>query len=131
MNTHACLAHIAVPFCSMPPKWRRSTGPLQASMVEVLTPHDPFVNQQRISCKIPWYQRVILLVNNIVMPTASTKVLRTCKLHRLLLITGNVGWLLVPSFSHLKQKVPNSTLSDTKVLGPPLPTITGSYVLRK
>ena len=67
----------------MPPKRRRSTGPLRASVVEVLTPRDSFVNQQRISCKIPWYSAKgnPTTANDIVVPTTSTKVSVTGCLH--------------------------------------------------
>ena len=103
----------------MPPKRRRSTGPLRASVVEVFIPRDPFVNQQRISCKIPRYlvKGNPTMANDIVVPTASTKVTVT--------VTG----CLHHHFHTSSQQLLNSTSSDTDVLWPPPPTTTGSYAI--
>ena len=115
---------IAVPFfwlkVAMPPKRRRSMGPLRASMVEVLTSRDPFVNQQRISCKIPWYSAKgnPTTANDIVVPTASTKVMVTGCLHH--------------HFHTSSQQLLNSSCSissDTDVLWLPPPTTIGSYAI--
>ena len=105
---------------AMPPKLRRSMGPLRVSMVEVLTPRDPFINQQRISCKIPWYlaKGNPTTANDIVVPTASTKVTVTGCLHH--------------HFHTSSQQLLNSsysTSSDTDVLWLPPPTTTGSYAI--
>ena len=101
----------------MPPKRRRSTGALQASVVEVLTPRDPFVSQQRMACKIPRYlaKGNPTTANDIVVPTASTKVTVTGCLHH--------------HFHTLNQQLLNSTSSDTDVLWRPPPTMTGSYTI--
>ena len=100
----------------MPPKRRRSTGPPRASVVEVLTPRDPFVNRQRISCKIPWYSAKgnPTMANDIVVPTTSAKVMVTGCLHH--------------HFHTSSQQLLNSTSSDTDVLWPPPPITTGYFV---
>ena len=104
---------------AMPPKRRRSTGPLRASVVEVLTPRDLFVNQQLISCKIPWYSAKDnpTMTNDIVVPTVSTKVTVTGCLHHHFHTSASSQQLL------------NSTLIDTDVLWPPPLTTIGSYAI--
>ena len=102
-------------------------------MVKVLTQCDPFINQQRISCKIPWYSAkgnpttandiiVRTAIDNrghkapsTIYATASTKVTVTGCLHH--------------HFHTSSQQLLNSTSSDTDVLWPPLPTTTELYVI--
>ena len=116
-HVYACLVHLAVLKVVMPPKRRRSTGPLRASVVEVLTPRDPFVNHQQISRKIPWYSSKgnPTTANDITVPTASTKVTVTGCLHH--------------HFHISSQQLLNSTSSDTDILWLPPPTTTGSYAI--
>ena len=87
---HACMRMFSPFSCAillvegMLPKQRRSMGPLLASVVEVLTPRDPFVNRQQIFLQdslVPKGNPTIYTANDIVVPTASMKVIRTCRLH--------------------------------------------------